>query len=197
MSSTPFRFFKLPEAVRNIIYSFLVVPEKGSSVERLQEHVNPATGCCYDDCSVNRPLISRARDAEGSEGSDTERSEETDGTSLHSHQHCAGIFKFPKFGFDKCQIHQRPISECTAFCKQEDEPSTHYKETYLRYRCLNVSRASKKIHQALTFFFFTRNTFEFHNSTDMLHFLRLKMLDYADVIRNVTLIYLAAPRPHF
>lgn len=66
--------------------------------------------------------------------------------------------------------------------------SRHFEAQYKRHRNLNTSLASKKLYQELTDVFFSRNMFEFHNTTDMLHFLRMSPARHADLIKNVRMV---------
>ena len=99
---------------------------------------------------------------------------------------------------DRTQQHSCP----TNCLSSDDEPcyyaeecmynefgrSMHFMPEYTEYRCLDLCRVNKQLYQEFRVIFYTRNTFEFHDTMDLKHFLELSTKRHAEMIRNVSFV---------
>jgi hypothetical protein len=151
--SAPFRFFDFSKEVRDLLYSFLLVPENRHAVGSLHKRGKTATGCC-DDCDVSGNQIDRhALSSDQALGILRNDGDHIEGESLSLHKTCVQDLCRPRnSGTDQLQTHQRQLARCPKDCEQGmHKPNRHYRQHYRRYRSSNIAKASKQLYQELTF----------------------------------------------
>ena len=133
--SAPFRFFDLWREIRDLIYSFLIVPANRRAVGSLRKCGKTATGRCCDDCDVSDNQIDRHAPS-SDQALDILRNngDHIEADSLCRHKACVQDLSRPrKSSTDQCQTHQRQLARCPKDCEQRmHNHSRHYRQHYRR-----------------------------------------------------------------